>query len=215
MNRDSTDSEFVGQLGRRLPASDDGVREPDAGGLDEVDCGAAVERDPHSPHGPSLRVDDPHGLYTRCAQRLRERALLLDPLRVCTDTLARAERVACSLWSIPIEAEIDESIDLALAREASRVRSETAPRERTDAPTFFADAPTFFADALGLPVESSSRSAVAFHELDFATRRAFCALLVDNRTLEECERAGLGDRVEVAASARSALRTALLAVPGR
>lgn len=215
MNRDSTDSDVVGKLGRRLDAPDDRVCEPGGDDLADVTRDAGAERYPHAPHDSPSQRDEPLRLYARCAVRLHERAVLLDPLRVCIDTLARASRAARSIWSIPIEAAIDESIDAVLARDAGLARATAASRTRADVPAALTDAPTFFADAFGLPAESSSHSAAAFHELDFGTRRAFCALLIENRTLEECERTGLGHRDGLAASARVALRTVLLGAPQR
>lgn len=218
MDRDRADSYFVGRVGHwiertRVADSVGRVCEP-CGSYEHAGAGDVAPRSlPVAQVAQVARTHDDETirLYERAARRLRERAVLVDPLRVCAavldrmDALSRArEPVADCRGSFDaaiggtVEDWIDAAIDGLLEDERGARTYERAGEN------------AFFGDVFGLTHDTSECAAAAFHALDFPTRAAFCALLVENRTLDECERDRLGARDDLARCARVALRTILL-----
>ena len=61
----------------------------------------------------------------------------------------------------------------------------------------------------GLDEDQARLGAVRFHRLDLWTRRAFCALLIDRQSVEECLELGFGPIERLQSSVRMAMKALL------
>ena len=140
---------------------------------------------------------DPLGLRLRVVTAIRERALLVDVEQVLLQAQAACARQASEWRGHP-------SIDLWLAERVDEVLD----RMLTDGdPSGPDDTFGILAASLQLNPESLGRATDRFHRLSVTDRQAFCALVLDGRSLESVR---VGHRMspsELAHRARRALHT--------
>lgn len=151
---------------------------------------------------------DPLGLRARVARRLGERALLLDADRVHLACLARCGRAAPRYRGHPaldewLDARVEETLDDLLEARAEP-RAEATEEARADA---FA----LLAPRLGLEARALREAARAFHALPLVDRRAFFALVLEQRPLDGLAREAGESASAYARRARRALLVLLRA----
>lgn len=123
-------------------------------------------------------------LYEQIALRVRARCLLIDVDWVYELVAGRTD-------------EIDREIDGVLHREGEAHDRGERP---TDAER---DRYRFWTDALQLDLADARRAAVTFNSMDENDRRVFFALIIEERSIEECVEARLGDREALGRTVRS------------
>lgn len=129
-------------------------------------------------------------LYEQIARRLRARFLLLD-----VD------------WIYEVVAGRTDAIDSEIDGVSHRERE---AHERGEPPTYAErDRYRFWTDALQLELVDARRASVTFNALDEHTRQVFFALIIEERSIEECVGSGLGDRGAMGATVRSVFRAVL------
>ncbi|MCC6406329.1 MAG: hypothetical protein IT453_04115 [Planctomycetes bacterium] len=154
-----------------------------------------------------LMHDDPLALRARVAARLAQRAYLLDVDRALLRSFARTARAALGYRGEPqLEAWLDERIDEALAD----LLSEDHEAERAGAALDERQATVFatLGRPLGLAPAELRAACVQFNRLPAADRRAFQALVIQGRTLDELAH----ERRESASDAARAARRGLEAL---
>ncbi|MBI5433292.1 MAG: hypothetical protein HZA52_10725 [Planctomycetes bacterium] len=154
-----------------------------------------------------LMHDDPLGLRARVAARLAERAYLLDVDRALLRSFARTARAALGYRGDPeLDAWLDERIDEAVAD----LLSEDHEAERSGAALDDRQATVFstLGRPLGLAPAELRAACVQFNRLPPADRRAFQALVIQGRTLDELAH----ERRESASDAARAARRGLEAL---
>lgn len=70
-------------------------------------------------------------------------------------------------------------------------------------------------DVFQLDLADARRAAVTFNSLDAQTRKVFFALIVEERPIDACADAGLGDRNTLSETVQSAFRAVLTASSAR
>lgn len=160
--------------------------------------------------GDSLRVlarlmqDDPLALRARVAARLAEQAYLIDIDRALLRSFARTARAASGYGGDPpLDRWLDERIDEALADLLTEdLEAERAGRELDERQ---AAVLTTLGRPLGLTPGELRAACVLFNRLPQGDRRAFHALVIRGRALDELAR----ERGESASAAACAARRAL------
>ena len=125
-------------------------------------------------------------LYEQIALRLRERCFLLDVDWIYELTAAAPQ--------------IDDAIDEALQHDLDA-------HERGERPT---DAERhryrLWNDVFQIELADARRAAVTFNSLDSHSRRVFFALIIEERSIEDCVDAGLGERETLGRTVRSVFK---------
>ncbi|HVS11670.1 MAG TPA: hypothetical protein VMS76_17515 [Planctomycetota bacterium] len=201
-----------------VPASDlaagDLARDQDSNAAD------IAQRRPHwrqllsgsSPREVLARIlpGDPLELRRLAGERLRERAWLCDADRVFLRAVARCARFAVRYRGQPeLKAWLGERVDEALAdllREDLEAERAGQPAE-PEASAAYED----LARPLGLAPAAMRGVCVAFNQLPEPERKAFFALVIESRSLDELARASGAPATEIARRARRALDAVLLA----
>ncbi len=136
---------------------------------------------------------DPLRLCALVGKRLRERSLMIDPDRVHEKSLAVMALAAARATEPQLDLEwVLKALDLAIERvlredrEEERVAAGCPPEN----PAHYAFIHLAFATEPGM----TRSAAVAFNDLPPLARRAFYALLVEGKSVEECLEEGLGPR---------------------
>jgi hypothetical protein len=145
---------------------------------------------------------DPLGMRERVARLVHSSAYLLDADRAQLRSLARCARFASrgagradlASW---LDEIVSEAIDQIVCEEADL---ELDPAGETLDAAFVALAPP-----LGLEPESMRRACAAFNQLPAADRRAFFALVIDGRALDDLAHESGESASEIARRARRAL----------
>lgn len=137
-----------------------------------------------------LRAEGEFELGPRCAERLRERALLIDSERL------ELRALACLAYGNAAESQardrdrVREGIDRAIAELLLEDARDDAlglvPQESPDSP--FA----FLSTGFGVEEALALSAAVRFNGLPDRERRAFFELVLEERSVEECLARGLG-----------------------
>lgn len=163
---------------------------------------------PASPKDVLARLvqDDPLGLRARIAIELRDACYLTDADRVELRALARVARAAPRYDGRPelgawISALVRESIEEIVRDDSER-----------DAAVDASGGLDELARPLGLEAASMQRACAAFNRAPLAERRAFFALVIEGRALEEACGASGESATEVARRARRALDLVLACV---
>lgn len=156
---------------------------------------------PSSPKDVLARLvqDDPLGLRARIAIELRDACYLIDADRVELRALARVARAAPRYDGRPelrawLSSLVRESIEELVRDEVER-----------DASLDASGALHELARPLGLEGASMQRACAAFNRAPLAERRAFFALVIDGRALEDVCGASGESATDVARRARRAL----------
>jgi DNA-directed RNA polymerase specialized sigma24 family protein len=157
-----------------------------------------------------IHPGDPLELRRLAGERLRERAWLCDADRVFVRAVARCARFAVRYRGQPeLKTWLGERVDEALAdllREDLEAERAGQPPE-PEASAAYED----LARPLGLPPAAMRGVCVAFNQLPEAERKAFFALVIESRSLDELARASGEPAPEIARRARRALDAVLLA----
>lgn len=175
------------------------------------------EAEPPAPSGPGPRsrirrlLPDAQALELgpRCAERLRERAYLMDPQRLEARALARmAQDEPPNGDGPPLATWMSACIDDALrdlivedAEEEARGLVHPQPLESPHA---------FMVHWFALEGGRARTAAVRFNGLPDRARQSFHALTVEGLTVKQCLERGLGPVERLQQEARSALRALLL-----
>jgi len=157
-----------------------------------------------------IHPGDPLELRRLAGERLRERAWLCDADRVFVRAVARCARFAVRYRGQPeLKAWLGERVDEALAD----LLREDLEAERADQPPEPEASAAYedLARPLGLPPAAMRGVCVAFNQLPEPERRAFFALVIESRSLDELARASGEPATEIARRARRALDAVLVA----
>ena len=143
-----------------------------------------------------LYHDDPLDIGTRCAHRLRRRAILIDPWRVFPVAVARMAHDALTYdGAPPIEVFADQCIDRAVRIVLDR---DAADEERGIPPD---DEGDLFVDHLSMTLNIERplvRPAMLyFHTLPNSIRQAFKAMFMDGKTIVQWSREGHGSILHI------------------
>jgi len=140
-----------------------------------------------------LREKDSLGIDDACLACIREQGFLLYLPEAYEEALLEVA-FECELGSAEdaVAGWIERSVLRALERVLERQRED----ERSGKPANGASH-RFLIELFGLPPERGRHASVRFHALPKRSRRAFRALVIEDRPLEEVERMGLGDRAEL------------------
>lgn len=155
-----------------------------------------------------LMHDDPLGLRARVATRLAHRAWLIDVDRVLLRSFARTARAALGYRGDPsLDSWLDERIDEAMAD----LLAEDHEAERAGAPLEARHAAvlTTLGGPLGLSPGELRTACVLFNRLPHGDRRAFYALVIQARTLDELAHERSESASDVARGARRGLEALL------
>lgn len=136
---------------------------------------------------------DPLGLYPLAAARVRERCLVLDPDRAFDESVFNVVALSLLLerrddFDAWLLARVDEALDNLVRRDSEALRRGALDDEQVR------ESGEYLAGCLGLPADEALAAATRFNRLPWRTRRAFFALLVEQRTVADCLRAELGPR---------------------
>lgn len=147
---------------------------------------------------------DPLELQPRCAERLRERALLIWLPRLHMRALARTAYAARTYHGQPeLTAWLAERIEVSLTDlldedvECARRGGLSAEEEERYA---------FMSNALGVEPLLGCRAVVAFHALPYDVRRAFMAVVLEGKTIKRWVAEGHGPPDKVVQDLKHALR---------
>lgn len=154
-----------------------------------------------------LVAGDPLELRTLVAAVLSEQGLFLDPDRAFLRSAAHVARFAQRYRGQP-------ELDLWLRSRVLDALFELVEEERECASTEESGSPalTEFAQKLGLRPSALSRACVALNACELAERRAFRALVIESRELDDAARALSMTPTELGRAARRALESALAAL---
>lgn len=150
----------------------------------------------------AISQGDPLGLAERSTRRQRERAFLLDTDRVFERALLRTA-FAADTWrdGEPLEPwlvqRVDEAIDDLLLQDESEHRQSPTLSDEWD------ERYVFIIYLLGIEPRFARRACVGFNGLGAPARRAFFALLIEERSVDECVAAGHGPRERLLITVRS------------
>ena len=156
----------------------------------------------------SITGGDPLALYPLAAARARERCLVLDPDRVFDESIFNVvalsvvleERDDFDAWLLE---RVDEALENLVRRDSEALRRGVLDTARVR------ESSEYLTGCLGLPAGEGLAAATRFNRLPFRTRRTFFALLVEQRPLEDCLRAGLGPREDLRERAIGAVEAIL------
>lgn len=150
---------------------------------------------------------DPLELRTLVASGLSEQGLFLDPDRAFLRAAAHVARFAQRYRGQP-------DLDAWLRSRVLDALFELVEEERECAPTDGAGSPalTEFAQKLGLRPAALARACVALNACELAERRAFRALVIESRELDDAARTLSMTPTELGRAARRALEAALAAL---
>jgi hypothetical protein len=166
-------------------------------------------QDPPARMRRAMREAQALQLGPRCAERLRERAYLMDPQRLETRALARMaydghanrDDTTLAAWMATC---IDNAIrDLIVEDEEEEARGLVHP-EPLESPH------AFMVHWFALEGGRARTAAVRFNGLPHRVRQSFHALAVEGLTIEQCLERGLGPVEKLKREARSALQALLL-----
>jgi hypothetical protein len=146
---------------------------------------------------------DPLGVRVRSAQRARLRAFLLDTDRLHERSLLRIAFAASTAdlargldaW---VDARVDDAIVDLLLEDEEEHRSGKRQLEEWD------ERYLFMIHLLGIEPGSTRRACVVFNGLAERVRRAFFALLIEDKSVETCVAEGFGTRDELLVMIRGA-----------
>ncbi|MCK6446705.1 MAG: hypothetical protein L6Q99_09970 [Planctomycetes bacterium] len=161
-----------------------------------------------------LMQDDPLGLRERVGAKLEARAYLLDADRVLLRSFARTARAASGYHGDPPLARwLDERIDEAVGD----LVTEDFEAERTDAPLDERQATAYatLGGPLGFAPAELRAACVGFNRLPESDRRAFHALVIRGRSLDELARERGESASEVGRAARRGLDALLRGADSR
>jgi len=152
----------------------------------------------------------------RCAARSRDRAYLIDVDRLAGRALARLAwwsrtRSAAGTGEAEPMARRDDAIDASID-DLLRLDQLLIAR-RGGLPRAEDEAYRFVEHAFGLEPGQGLLAVVRFNELPPSSRLPFFALVMEGRTIEDCQAAGLGSPEELGARARQGLEAILLMEP--
>jgi DNA-directed RNA polymerase specialized sigma24 family protein len=153
---------------------------------------------------------DPLDVRRAVARRLRERAYLFDADRVHLGAVARCARFALRYRGQPeLDAWLADIVDqtlLDLLREEQIGERSNAPTPEDDR-SVYAD----LARPLGLEPTAMRAACAAFNREGEPERRAFYALVIEGRSLDELARENREPATDIARRARRALEAVLVA----
>jgi len=148
-----------------------------------------------------LQCEDRLDLFPRCSHRVRERALLLDPLRVQELCMARIALQAPRVQDRPpvqwLLRQVDEAIDHAL--EQDRRVEDSGVRPDEDGRNYL-----FVSENLLVHPLIAHSACVSFNELDDRTRETFFVLF-GGKNIDQCSEMGYGTREEIGEAMRRSL----------
>jgi len=140
-----------------------------------------------------LLEKDPPRLREACLRVLAEECSLLDPVRLWDDT--RRE--------VAFELELSTKEDLEgdwLGERVRRSMERLLSRDRADERSGQAFDPADFSylrRIFSIAAAEARTASIAFHALPSRIRKIFFALVIEDRSLEECSAAGLGSEEEL------------------
>lgn len=141
----------------------------------------------------ALLESDPLGLAARADHALRSRALFLDPQRLVNRLVAR---VAFEL-ELRDGSEFEPWVDGLTRQSLEELLEEQQAEEARGLPNAQSDDREYYrelAAATEIDIELVRLVCVTLNELDESHRRAFRALAVERKSLDDCVRDGLGSR---------------------
>lgn len=152
---------------------------------------------------------DPLGVASRCAQRRWAAALLVDSSRLYAQTLLRISHASASAGPPPwadgwLEHQIDNALTDLLIKDQEDERGGIIDRDATHSPH------AFMMHWFGIEAGLARTAAVRFNGLPERTRHIFFALILDRRTVTDCDSLGLGSRSTIHTALQHAFRALFL-----
>jgi hypothetical protein len=139
---------------------------------------------------------DPLGIVPRSADRIRERALILDGYRVALRAMARTARAALSYRGQPdldtwLRSRIDESIEDTILEDREEERL-ALPTDGERSARY-----EFLSETLGVEPGLTRRMCVLFNDFPDHERRAFCAVIMEGKSINRYVAEGNGPPTKV------------------
>jgi hypothetical protein len=147
---------------------------------------------------------DPLGLQPVCMRLIRSEALIMDPARLLEAALLE---VAANAGLCEVEDLHPDWLDHCVERALKRLCNQDREAVRKGkAPPIEDGGYDFVSDAFGVKYGDGRKASVAFQDLELRARRAFFALLVDEKSIEEVIEMGLGTEETLREDVWNALR---------
>lgn len=167
------------------------ARPPDSGRQRDFSGAEHLVADSASELLERLLDHDPFELGSRLGQRLIDQAILIDPERLIEMVYARVAHDAMDYEGRPgldefFDACIDRAVASFLVREAEEDANRIPPAEPDD--PFY----QLFAELLGIEPELTRTVSLHYHHLPLVTRRAFQAVLVEQKSIHRWVAEGHG-----------------------
>jgi len=142
---------------------------------------------------PKISQGDPLHIQETCMRILRERATLLDPMRVRREATREVafDLELCSIEDIHPN-WLDNSVHRAIDRLLHRDREDEAARRPCAREDFH-----YLAEMFLLDPDVARRSSVGYHALPFWMRNAFVRMIIEDVQPDDAVAMGLGTRPEL------------------
>lgn len=192
-------------VGRPPGSTPPGVRVPVRSALGaEADCARFLDARTPKQLLEAFAQADPLGLFERCSRYSWDEALFLEPERLHHHAAAR---VAAMAPVRPPTLPLAEWLDGCIAFAARALVTQDQEDERAGNPLAdpWGARHSFICEALGRPAEDGRRACTAFNGLPSRVRRAFFALVMERKSVQECVDAGFGPREWLRSSCLRAL----------
>lgn len=157
-----------------------------------------------------LSDGDPLQLYERVVRRARDEALLIDGDRLFSETLRHIVAVNRPNRREDLDTWFAERIGTSIRT----LLNEDCRSLSNGTPVSFETPHAFIEQAFGVDSSTTLSASVAFNKLPMRARRAFLALLVEERSVAECIESNLGTRDTLGGLARQGLRALTGRQPG-